>query len=58
VAGYSNDVFGYFGSRRVVIEGGYEGYSANLGEFPGPWALDSEERVIGKIHDLIRAVNH
>jgi len=42
----------------VVIEGGYEGYSANLGEFPGPWALDSEERVIGKIHDLIRAVNH
>ena len=25
VAGYSNDVFGYLGSRRVITEGGYEG---------------------------------
>lgn len=54
VAGYSNDVFGYLGSKRVIIEGGYEGYSANLGRFPGPWALDSEDRVIRKVYELLQ----
>lgn len=58
VAGYSNDVFGYLGSRRVIVEGGYEGYSANMWDFPGPWGTNSEERVIGKAYDLIRSINH
>ena len=58
VAGYSNDVFGYLGSKRVIVEGGYEGYSSNLGRFPGPWAIDSEERVVRKVYELIRTVNH
>ena len=58
VAGYSNDVFGYLGSRRVIVEGGYEGYSANMWDFPGPWATHSEERVIGKVYELIRSINH
>jgi hypothetical protein len=58
VAGYSNDGFGYLGSRRVIMEGGYEGYSANTGRHPGPWATNTEDRVIHLAHELIRSVNH
>ena len=57
VAGYSNDYFGYLGSRQVILGGGYEGYSANLGRHPGPWATDTEDRVIGKAYELIQATN-
>lgn len=58
VAGYSNDGFGYLGSRRVIVEGGYEGYSANLGRHPGPWATSTEDRVISMVYELSRAINH
>jgi neutral ceramidase len=58
VAGYSNDGFGYLGSKQVIVEGGYEGYSANLGRHPGPWATDTEERVIQKVYELLRSINH
>jgi hypothetical protein len=58
VAGYSNDVFGYLGSRRIIIEGGYEGYSANFNRHPGPWRPTAEDRVIEKAYDLIRSINH
>ena len=58
VAGYSNDVFGYLGSRRIIVEGGYEGYSANLARHPGPWATSTEDRVIGKVYELSRSINH
>lgn len=58
VAGYSNDVFGYLGSRRVILEGGYEGYSANLGRHPGPWATSTEDRVIAAVYELSRSINH
>lgn len=58
VAGYSNDGFGYLGSRRVIVEGGYEGYSANLGRHPGPWATTTEDRVIGMVYELARSINH
>ncbi|MSU48001.1 MAG: hypothetical protein EXS37_02755 [Opitutus sp.] len=58
VAGYSNDVFGYLGSRRVIVEGGYEGYSANLGRHPGPWATSTEDRIISLVHELSRSINH
>ena len=57
VAGYSNDGFGYLGSKRVIEEGGYEGYSANLRWHPGPWATDTEERVIQKVYELNRSLN-
>ena len=59
-AGYSNDVFGYLASREVLIGGGYEGYQTNANStvHPGPYALDTEERVIGKVHDLLRDLNH
>jgi neutral ceramidase len=58
VAGYSNDSFGYLGSRRVIVEGGYEGYSANLNRHPGPWATTAEERVITMVYELTRSINH
>jgi hypothetical protein len=58
VAGYSNDGFGYLGSRRVIVEGGYEGYSANLGRHPGPWATTTEDRVINAVYELSRSINH
>ena len=46
-AGYSNDVFAYIPSKRVLLEGGYEGGGAMLyGRFPGPFSVDVEERVM------------
>jgi hypothetical protein len=57
VAGYSNDYFGYLGSREVILGGGYEGWSANLGRHPGPWAVSTEDRVIGKAYELLQAIN-
>ena len=58
IAGYSNDGFGYLGSRRVILEGGYEGYSANLGRHPGPWATTTEDRIITAVYELSRSINH
>lgn len=58
VSGYSNDVFAYTPSKRVVDEGGYEGASSmrypreNL--HPGPWAPTIEDRIVGKVHELNR----
>lgn len=52
VAGYSNDGYAYIGNRRVIEEGGYEGYSANLRTHPGPWAPAAEEAIIAKVHEV------
>ena len=56
VAGYSNNVFGYLGSRRVIEEGGYEGGGANFRilNHPGPFTPDAEDLVISKVHELRR----
>ncbi|HET6425678.1 MAG TPA: neutral/alkaline non-lysosomal ceramidase N-terminal domain-containing protein [Planctomycetaceae bacterium] len=54
VAGYSNDVFGYVPSQRVLKEGGYEAGGAMLyTSFPGPFAEDVEERLIAGIRALL-----
>ncbi|MEW4530690.1 neutral/alkaline non-lysosomal ceramidase N-terminal domain-containing protein [Maioricimonas sp. JC845] len=46
VAGYSNDVFGYVPSLRVLREGGYEGGGAFVyTAFPGPFDETVEERI-------------
>ena len=57
VAGYSNDYFGYLGSKRVIAEGGYEGGEANtrILNHPGPFAPDAEDRVVAKVHELLAA---
>jgi len=55
VAGYSNDVFGYVPSRRVLEEGGYEAGGAMLwGSLPGPFAADVEERIIRRVLELTK----
>ena len=53
VAGYSNDVFGYLPSRRVLDEGGYEGGGAMLyyGK-PGPFDATVEERIFAALDRL------
>lgn len=54
VAGYTNDYFGYLGSRRVIAEGGYEGGDANtrILNHPGRFTPEAEETVIAKVHAL------
>jgi len=53
VMGYSNDVFGYLPSLRVLQEGGYEGGGAMSGtSFPGPFAPSVEKLVVGAVHEL------
>ncbi len=57
VAGYSNDVFSYVPSVRVLKEGGYEGVQAiRATRFPGPFAPSVEERIVGKVHELVKRV--
>jgi neutral ceramidase len=55
IAGYSNDVFGYVPSRRVLREGGYEGGDAMIyyGR-PGPFTEDVEEIIIRECHRLAK----
>jgi len=53
VAGYSNDVFSYVPSRRVLEEGGYEGRDAiSSSSLPGPFAPSVEERIVGKVREM------
>jgi len=55
VAGYSNDVFTYLPSLRVLKEGGYEGGGATVwGSLPGPFTATVEERVVSKVLQLAR----
>jgi hypothetical protein len=54
VAGYSNDVFAYIPSLRILKEGGYEGGGAMIyyGQ-PGPFAPTIEETIIRQVHEAI-----
>jgi hypothetical protein len=54
VAGYSNDVFAYVPSVRVLHEGGYEGGDAMIyyGR-PGPFTDAVEETIVRKVRKLI-----
>ncbi|MHB9031010.1 MAG: neutral/alkaline non-lysosomal ceramidase N-terminal domain-containing protein [Candidatus Latescibacterota bacterium] len=57
VAGYSNYVFGYLPSRKVVQEGEYEGGKAYNGTvFPGPFQEDVEDRVLGAARSVVQKV--
>jgi neutral ceramidase len=55
VAGYSNDVFAYIPSLRVLREGGYEGGGAMhpYGQ-PAPFGWAVEEIIAEKVDDLVR----
>ena len=53
VAGYSNDVFGYLPSLRVLKEGGYEGGGHMVyTKFPGPFTETVEQRIFDTIERL------
>lgn len=57
VAGYSNDVFSYVPSRRVLQEGGYEATAAiRLTRLAGPFAPSVEEKIVSKVHELVKRV--
>ncbi|MDX1983041.1 MAG: neutral/alkaline non-lysosomal ceramidase N-terminal domain-containing protein [Bryobacteraceae bacterium] len=54
VAGYSNDVFGYIPSLRVLREGGYEGGGAfQFSSFPGPLAEDVEDIIARSVDSVM-----
>jgi hypothetical protein len=60
VAGYSNDVFAYLPSKRILKEGGYEGGGAMKYmsyPHPGPFADTVEDCVIGKARQLVDRVS-
>lgn len=59
VCGYADDMIAYIPSRRVWLEGGYEGGS-NLFEYGRPalrWAGDIEERIASSVEKLVKAVS-
>lgn len=55
VAGYSNDVFAYIPSQRVLLEGGYEGGGAMLvyGQ-PAPFTWAVEETIAEKVDEVVK----
>ncbi|HWC78070.1 MAG TPA: neutral/alkaline non-lysosomal ceramidase N-terminal domain-containing protein [Blastocatellia bacterium] len=55
VASYSNDVFGYIPSARVLREGGYEAHdSVVFYDLPAPFDPSVEETIIRKVHEMVR----
>jgi hypothetical protein len=59
VAAYSNDVFGYVPSRRVLEEGGYEGGDSMIGgSLPGPFAPAVEEIIVDKVGFLMERLGY
>ena len=54
VAGYSNEVYAYLPSERVLAEGGYEGGGAmKYFGWHGPFRPGVEERVVGLVEELL-----
>jgi neutral ceramidase len=58
VAGYCNDMYGYVPTRRIQLEGGYEGGRANLWSWvPMPFDETVEQRVVDAVHRLVAKVS-
>jgi hypothetical protein len=57
VTGYANDVMAYVASKRVLAEGGYEADSSMIyyGQ-PTKWAPEVEEKIVGKVRELVKEV--
>lgn len=52
-AGYANDVMAYIPSRRVLLEGGYEGGGAMIYYgLPTTWAPEVEEQIVETVQAL------
>jgi hypothetical protein len=57
VTAYANDVMAYIPSRRVLAEGGYEADSSMIYYgMPSKWAPAVEEKIIAKVHELVKEV--
>ena len=54
VAGYSNDVFGYVPTARVLAEGGYESRGIDRGDAVGQFTPDGERVIIDAVKTLAR----
>ena len=59
VAGYSNDVFAYIPSLRILLEGGYEAggamrYMTTVVQ-PGAFAPNVEDRLMSRVNELIKS---
>ena len=55
VAGYSNEVFAYIPSKRVLAEGGYEASgSMKCFGIHGPFKPGVEDRVMGLVEELLK----
>lgn len=56
VAGYANDVMAYIPSKRVWLEGGYEGGGSMVYYgLPSRWSEDVEDRIFAKLDQLVPA---
>jgi hypothetical protein len=55
IAAYSNDVYGYLPSARVLREGGYETRGLIYGGI-GLFAPDAQDVLVAKVRDLARSV--
>jgi len=59
VCGYADDMISYIPSKRVWLEGGYEG-GANLYEYGRPayrWGPDTEDIISASVHKLVKLVD-
>lgn len=59
VTAYANDVMAYIPSLRVLREGGYEGESSMVYYgMPTKWGTGIEEKIVGRVHELVKDVVH
>jgi hypothetical protein len=55
VAGYTNDVMAYIPSRRVLIEGGYEGGGAMVYYgLPSIWSDQVETKIVAEVERQVK----
>lgn len=55
VAGYANDVMAYIPSRRVLIEGGYEGGGSMVYYgLPAIWTPEIEETIVAEVYRQVK----
>src|SRR5262249_25634191 len=58
VGAYANDVMAYLPSRRVLLEGGYEGGGAMVYYgLPTVWAPDVEEVIVKAVHKEVETLS-
>ncbi len=59
VSAYANDVMAYIPSKRVLLEGGYEGQSSMMvyGLPTERWSPDIEDRVIQGVIDVVKSLD-